>query len=329
MGARWASSSGMAVLPGLVLLGLIAPSAAGEASTAAPPVIFWNSEGQLKNSTVLALGGGLTGAAVTVCHDLAHTSCQPATVLQSSEASIHFVLPIAGSAAAWFQACSPTSRETAAVEHHGTAAACSSWRAVNSPDVWWTVGDESHNASATATPGGWLRVYGRAIGFSADGSCASANTTHPHPAVAGATAVTLTPVVGTGGALKIPAHSASCYEATFAIPRSALAGAYALEVTNGLPDATTSITHDLVPLSVTLRDPAPWPTKQFPVSAGSSVQTIADALAAAAAAGGGVVTLAAGTWDMKNSSLRLAHNVQLTGPVDAPTVLKTLFLSQF
>jgi hypothetical protein len=32
-----------------------------------------------------------------------------------------------------------------------------------------------------------------------------------------------------------------------------------------------------------------------------------------------VVALAAGTWDMKNASLLLAHNVQLTGPAGAPT----------
>ena len=296
---------------GMLLLGLIALSATpGElAPRVAPPVIFWNSEGQLQNSTVLALGGSLAGASITVCDDPAHTVCQPATVLQSSEASIHFVLPVAGSNAAWFQACS-----------HGTST-CSAWRAVNSPDVWWAVGDQSHNASATATPGGWLRVYGRAIGFGADSSCASANTTHPSPAVTGATAVTLTPVgpPGSGSALKIPARSASCYEATFAIPRTAAAGTYALEVTNGLPGARTNITHDLVPLSITLRDAAPWPTKRFHIAAGSSVQTITDALAAAAAAGGGVVALAAGTWDMKNTSLRLAHNVQLTGPEDAPT----------
>ena len=101
--------------------------------------------------------------------------------------------------------------------------------------------------------------------------------------------------------------------------RTAAAGTYALEVTNGLPGARTNITHDLVPLSITLRDAAPWPTKRFHIAAGSSVQTITDALAAAAAAGGGVVALAAGTWDMKNTSLRLAHNVQLTWPEDAPT----------
>ena len=296
-----------ALLAGLVTL-------PGEASAAAP-VIFWNSEGQLQNSTVLALGGSLTGASITVCHDLAHTSCQPATVLRSSEASIHFVLPIAGSVAAWFRAC-----EGAVARD--TGATCSSWRAVNSPDVWWAVGDQSHNASATATSGGWLRVYGRAIGFSADGHCTPGNTTHSHPAVAGATTVTLTPVstsTAAAGVLKIPAHSASCYEANFSIPRTAIAGAYTLEVANGLPGAKTSTTHDLVPLSVTLRDPAPWPTRQFHVSAGSAVTAITDALAVAAAAGGGVVTLATGTWDMKNTSLRLAHNVQLAGPAVAPT----------
>eukprot|EP01052_Picozoa_sp_SAG31_P012836 SAG31_NODE_759_length_12288_cov_5.890475_12_plen_420_part_00 len=314
----------------LLLLGLVALPAS-EVS-AAPPTIFWNSEGQLHNSTVLALGGSLAGSTVTVCHDMAHTSCEPATVLRSSEASIHFVLPIADSASAWFQACAPPPPSEGAATRgtgegaaaRGTGAACSAWRAVNSPDVWWAVGDQSHNASAIATSGGWLRVYGRAIGFSADGACVPGNTTHSQPALAGATTAMLTPIGTTSTAsasvLKIPARSASCYEATFSIPRTAVAGAYTLEVANGLPGAKTSATHDLVPLIVTLQDPAPWPTTQFHVSAGSSVTAITDALAAAAAAGGGVVTLDAGTWDMKNASLRLAHNVQLTGPsATAPT----------
>ena len=299
----------------LLLLGLVALPAS---EVSAAPTIFWNSEGQLYNSTVLALGGSLAGSTVTVCHDMAHTSCEPATVLRSSEASIHFVLPIADSASAWFQVCAPPPPPSEGAATRGTGAACSAWRAVNSPDVWWAVGDQSHNASAIATSGGWLRVYGRAIGFSADGACVPGNTTHSQPALAGATTAMLTPIGTTStvsaSVLKIPARSASCYEATFAIPHTAVAGAYTLEVANGLPGAKTSATHDLMPLIVTLQDPAPWPATQFHVSAGSSVTAITDALAAAAAAGGGVVTLDAGTWDMKNASLRLAHNVQLTGP---------------
>jgi hypothetical protein len=59
----------------------------------------------------------------------------------------------------------------------------------------WVQGDQSRSADAAATAGGWLRVYGRALGFGGGGGdCDPGNVTHPAPA-SGTTAV-LTPSVG-------------------------------------------------------------------------------------------------------------------------------------
>ena len=253
---------------GMITAGLLLLAGGGAAAAAAAaPVVFWNSEGQLSNTTVLALGSALTGATVTVCHDPAHTAdCGAAEVLQSSSASIHFVLPAAtgratgakAAKAAWFRACT-------------TPSACSAWRPVNSPDVWWAQGDQSRNATAVAAANGWLRVYGRALGFNGGGHCTPGNTSDAGPASRGATTAVLTPAAGGPGTpllvLTLPATTASCYDAAFKIPAGAAAGAYTLTIGNGLsPAAVTTVSHDLQRLAVTIVPAAPWPVKRFAVA---------------------------------------------------------------
>ena len=89
---------------------------AGTASSLCP-ALFWNSEGHRSGSTVMALGGGLANATITVC-DLAtlpnssSTGCYAAAVLQQHEASVKFALRPGAAAndtstvAAWrFRAC--------------------------------------------------------------------------------------------------------------------------------------------------------------------------------------------------------------------------------
>ena len=57
------------------------------------------------------------------------------------------------------------------------------------------LGDASANATAVATTGGWLKVYGRSIGFTAAGACTASTVASPNPAGA-STVATLTPAGG-------------------------------------------------------------------------------------------------------------------------------------
>ena len=252
------------------------------------PTVFWNSKGQLPNTTVLALGDGLAGVSVTVCQDATHTTaCAPAAVLQSSRASVHFVLPVvsaplaqAGAAAGvgaasalWFRACGGGVRTQPQLQPGPEAvdAQCSGWRAVNSVDVWWAQGDQSRGAAAAASAGGWLKVYGRAVGLAGSGYCAPGNTTAAGPAASGVTIATLThhdSLLQTGGKgqkLQIAASAASCYDATFAIPAAAAPGAYSLSIARGAPWLTLGTGHHrtAVPLFNASVNPTFWSREGF------------------------------------------------------------------
>ena len=127
---------------------------AAESASAAAPVVFWSSEAQPPGSTVMAMGGGLAGATVQLT-DASGGALAPPRVLGSWDGSVKFALPAAGATAAFrFRACTGKT-------------ACSGWRTVNAPDIMWAVGDASANATAVTTQGGWLKLYGRSLGFTA------------------------------------------------------------------------------------------------------------------------------------------------------------------
>ena len=93
------------------------------------------------------------------------------------------------------------------------------------------IGDPSHCKAGAST----LRLFGRGLGWAADGSCANQTSAAP-----GRTAVRLTPLSGGGAPLTLTASAASCYAASFALPASILPGDYAAEVKNNLAHATFS-----------------------------------------------------------------------------------------
>ena len=308
-----------------------APALALALAVAPAPVVFWNSEGQVPNTTVLVLGAGLEGCGVTLCHDKAHTDCHAAQVLQTSQGSAHFMLPVAGATAArtprgsgagsyvgvsvgWFRAC------------NGVTHACSDWRPLNSPDVWWMQGDESRSVDPVSSRGGWLKVFGRALGFGS--GCVPGTYKNAAPATSG-TSLVLTPAATATGTkhhrdsagdvprqkqLVLTPSAASCYDATYSVPHSTPAGRYKVAVSNGLTGGVGLLDHDGHEMVLTVVSTAAWPSMRISVAVGDSV---ADAVAKAAAVGGAVVQLAPGTYDMKNASLRLGHNVQLVGPATA------------
>ena len=266
--------------------------------SSSPPVVFWSSEGHEPNTTVMAMGGGLEGATVQLQDATSGQPLPAPQVLDSWDASVKFILPSTPISAAYrFRACS-------------SPAACSGWRSLNSPDITWASGDRSANASSVATAGGWLKVYGRSLGFTTSGHCAAATVQVPGPASgtvasmrSGSTSIKLTPSV------------ASCYDASFALPPTLKPGHYNFSIVNRLSAQAGSV-------AVTIVGADPWPSRLFHVHASGKGSDVVTAVAAAGAAGGGIVQLSAGTFDMGGASLAMPRNVQLVGAAANASILR-------
>eukprot|EP01048_Picozoa_sp_COSAG05_P009785 COSAG05_NODE_824_length_7108_cov_616.375375_5_plen_862_part_00 len=280
----------------------------------ATPAVFWHSEGNGANTTVLALGGGLLGATIELCGAAAGSSdpssCSNATmVLDAWDGAVKFRLPAAGTGPGatphTFRACA-----------RGT---CSDWRSLNAPALWWAQGDASTNGTAIATTGsaGWLKVYGRSLGFDVAGACTASTRAVVSPATS-TKAVLFR--VGDSQHCELETRAASCYDATFGLPACAKPGTYTLQLqAMGGPWAgylDTSFGGGAA--TVTLLRPRPWPSKRFVVAAGGNISV---ALDAANTAGGGVVALAPGVFEMGSVSLALGDGVQLVGASSGSSVL--------
>jgi hypothetical protein len=199
-------------------------------------------------------------------------------VLQGSDCSLKFVLP-----ADWKMgvfACRVTA-----------GAASSAPVLVNAPDPWWMQGDHG----ATATPGGWLRVFGKSLGF--DHHCI----------------VRLEPEQGT--ALTLEPTAADCFALRLELPADLKPGPCTVSVHNGF--GGNAAWRKAGPLLV--ESPAPWPSKVFSVldSYGKDAvqqmrktlskyspvpdrtEGIQAALKKAKANGGGVVYFPAGRYGIK------------------------------
>ena len=288
----------------------VAAAAAGAAANEAAPaaVIFWSSEASKPGTVVMAMGGGLADATVELEAGGSGAAVASPQVLSSWDGSLQFLLPEAGPTAAYrFRACAA-----------GATTACSGWRTVNAPDVMWAVGDSSANATAVATPGGWLKAYGRSLGFTAGGACTASTVADPAPATL--SVATLTPLGG-GTPVVLPVSAASCYDATMAVPATIMAGAYNLTLANRLSPLVGSV-------AVTILASNPWPTKAFSVAAGGSGSDVLATVAAAGAAGGGQVTLGLGTFNMGASPLVIPSNVQIRGSSSSGSGSSTLRWNQ-
>ena len=135
-------------------------------------------------------------------------NCSTATILNSSETSLQFVLPPASDAGdngaprkRVFQICNP---------YAAGGQPCSVYYSLNLPSLWWAQGDSSSEESAVATAGGWLRLYGRSLGWTPAGDCAAGTTTDPSPAV-GTTAQLLPAKKDAGQPVVLLTTEASCY----------------------------------------------------------------------------------------------------------------------
>ncbi len=256
---------------------LLLGSAALRAET---PRIFWASDPVGPDETVLVQGSEFDGAKVELSK-LADSG-QPAAgpqkmeVLQGSESSLKFIVP-----ADWKQG-------VYALKVTGKDGKVSKEWLINSPDVWWVQGDEGE----AATPGGWLRAFGKSLNFGEK------------------TQLRLTD--GAGKASIIEAGKADAFAASFEIPSGLAPGSYTAAMHNGLGgDAGWRD----VP-AVRIDPPVAWPQEVFsvldfygPKAVGEAIKSrqryqpfmdrmegVRAALGKAKANGGGIVYFPAGKY---------------------------------
>ena len=176
---------------------------------------------------------------------------------------------------------------------------------LNRPDVWWQQGD----AGPAASPGGWLRIFGKCLG--SDASKVSVRL-----ALAGGTAVALRAEIADGWSLRCP------------VPADLLPGRYTVRLHSGQGGAGAWCEAG----DLTVTAPAPWPTNVYSVLEASGPDAARDmrrslvkygqpvertegvlaALAKAKANGGGTVYFPAGRYHL-NVPLELPPRTLLKG----------------
>lgn len=146
-------------------------------------------------------------------------NCSSAAILNTSETSLQFVLPSDPGDNGMprkrvFQICDP---------YAAGGQPCSPYYGLNLPSLWWAQGDGSSSEVAVASAGGWLRLYGRSLGWTPAGDCAAGTTIDPSPAVG--TTAQLTPAKkGVGQPVPLLTAEASCYHTVLSVPATVPAG---------------------------------------------------------------------------------------------------------
>ncbi len=254
---------------------------AAEESLAAPQV-FWASDPVRPDETVLLQGSDFGSAAIVEATRLDDgQATAPAgvvkvkewtrvPVLQASDCSLKFVVPADWKVGVF--ACRVTA-----------GGATSAPVLVNAPDAWWMQGDRG----ASATPGGWLRIFGKSLAFAhrSVGEAGEKSNSALREAVEDGNAVfqraiplrnppssqrfaprrlrnsivRLTPQQGTP--VDIKPDTEDCYALCVALPADLKPGEYTVNVHNGLGgNAAWGKAGTLQ-----VESPATWPTATFSV----------------------------------------------------------------
>lgn len=258
----------------------------------AGPQIFWSSDPVRPGEAVLLVGDGF-GTAPSM--ELQRLEDAPGEgpgdwiwsgagtgveALQPSDSSVKFIFP--ASLAEGVYALRVATQEGLAVA------------LLNAPVVYWSQGDRGTGAS----PGGWIRVFGRNIGW-----------------VTGRTLLSLTSVTD-GTVHRLGAKHASTWDAHFSLPADLPAGVYRLHIYNGFGNAKAWAEAGKIEIAVE----KPWPERVFDVRAyGAQGDGTADdtgavlaALQAAGGQGGGTVFLPRGRYRL-TQPLSIPRFVTLRG----------------
>jgi hypothetical protein len=198
---------------------------------------------------------------------------------------------------------------------------------VNVPIIDWRQTDAWRDPGVVY-PGGELRLFGKALAFSASPSTSSGLECLPLPPLFSASpqllpapnlAAALVPVGGSVGA-SVPLSiigSPSCYQLSARLPTTGVAdGEYTLALNNGLlaAGAFESLALQSVVVVVNASSAPRWPTRLFTVGVDCAATRIGNCLDAAEKAGGGTVGVPPGFYRMPQlTMLGLGNNVTLTG----------------
>jgi len=269
----------------------------------AKPVVIWASDPVRAGETVLVRGDGFGQKAVVEASFSENgklTSWKPVDVLQQTSGTLKFALPAdIGDGIARFRISD--GKETSDIS------------TLNAPKVWWMQGDETE----TATPGGWLRIFGLNLNL------------HPKAKISlrlGDSCTTLTPEAIDEFALRVP------------LPAEFQSGDYTVEFHNGLADAAAQTSAGTIRIAAK----KPTPQKVFDVTKYGAVPaepgylqyttaTMADgqvdsteaiqkALDDAGKAGGGIVQFPRGIFVL-SKGLTIPMHVTLRGAGSGLTTL--------
>ncbi len=257
---------------------LLTPLSILHAASSAPQIV-WASGPIRPDETLVLMGECFTSNSVVemgLLTDTPEPEVKEWTALQPVQASgrsLKVVVPKAWPLNVW--ACRV---------REGTAV--SNVEALNEPDVWWWNGD----GGESAMPGGWLRVFGKALNF---GGASRAE-------LRGAS----------GAAITLSPKTATCYALAFDLPRELAPGAYALKVHNGLGGAGAWSDAG----TVTVRQPLAWKGDVFNVKdfGPKPGEALVAALKQAETNGGGIVYLPRGRYPVKDT-LKIPTNTVLRG----------------
>lgn len=246
------------------------------------PQIIWASDPIRSGETLLLTGEGFTRNSVVELGEAAGAESWTALKLaQLSAQSLKAVVPESRPLGVW--ACRV---------RDGARVSKAEW--LNEPAVWWWNGD----GGEFATPGGWLRVFGKSLHFGGQ--------SRARLRAADGTAVELLP------------RESSSYALAFALPAGIAPGEYALSVHNGLRGEPAWQSGG----AVTVRPRAMWKSDLFNVKdfGPKPAEALAAALRAAETNGGGVVYLPRGRYAVKEA-LKIPTNTVLRGEGMALTSL--------
>jgi hypothetical protein len=189
------------------------------------PHIFWASDPVSPNETVLVQGAAFSGAKVELLELGESKKWSDIPIAQGSESSLKFIVP-----SDWKQG-------VYALKVTGKDGKVSKEWLINSPDVWWVQGDEGE----AATPGGWLRAFGKSLNFG------------------GKTLLRLTEE--SGKSIELTAGKADAFAASFEIPSGLAPGSYKAAMHNGL--GGKAAWREIA--NVRIDPPVEWPQEVFSV----------------------------------------------------------------
>ena len=265
----------------------------------AAPAVFWASDPVRAGETVLVTGEGFGDRpAIEVTRlpdgDAGTPAARPAAwpgkgrkvdAIQAGNQSLKFVLP--------------ADLGAGVLAYRVAGASGTITGLLNRPAIWWAQGD----AGTTATPGGWVRVFGKNLSGAQNGGVGERESGGK-----GSKALSghIAPIMVLSGprTVRLPAQ-ADCWAARATLPKDLPAGTYRVFAHNGTGGSAAWSE----PAAITVAQAKPWPATVYSVKAFGADGTggkndtaaIQAALAKAEEAGGGVVTFPRGRYQVTDT----------------------------